>query len=90
MNDEDLGDNFFQKKNDILETQTEMKHTVGFPTKVRNHMEYHCVGFDSKGKWDGNRRYKEFAALHEKLEERWPGIPIPSVPHKRMLGNNTE
>ena len=34
-----------------------------------------------------SRRYKDFDALRKKLVERWPGIYIPNIPHKKILGN---
>ena len=33
------------------------------------------------------RRYSDFFALREKLQERWPGIYIPNVPPKKAVGN---
>ena len=33
------------------------------------------------------RRYKDFDALRKKLVERWPGIFIPNIPHKKKVGN---
>ena len=34
-----------------------------------------------------SRRYKDFDALRLKLRERWPGIYIPPIPHKKVFGN---
>ncbi len=34
------------------------------------------------------RRYRDFASLREKLVERWPGIFIPNIPHKKTIGAN--
>ena len=33
------------------------------------------------------RRYRDFDALRRKLQERWPGIFIPNIPHKKTIGN---
>ena len=33
------------------------------------------------------RTYKDFDALRKKLVERWPGIFIPNIPHKKKVGN---
>ena len=33
------------------------------------------------------RRYSDFFALREKLQERWPGVYIPNVPPKKAVGN---
>ena len=34
-----------------------------------------------------NRRYRDFDALRRKFVERWPGIYIPNIPHKKMVGS---
>ena len=33
------------------------------------------------------RRYSDFFALREKLLERWPGVYIPNIPPKKVVGN---
>ena len=34
-----------------------------------------------------SRRYRDFDAFRKKLVERWPGIFIPNIPHKKKVGN---
>lgn len=34
------------------------------------------------------RRYRDFASLRDKIIERWPGIYIPALPHKQVVGSN--
>ena len=34
-----------------------------------------------------SRRYRDFDALRRKLVERWPGVFIPNIPHKKTMGN---
>ena len=34
-----------------------------------------------------SRRYRDFDALRKKLVERWPGVFIPNIPHKKKVGN---
>ena len=34
-----------------------------------------------------NRRYRDFDALRKKFVERWPGVYIPNIPHKKTMGN---
>ena len=34
-----------------------------------------------------NRRYRDFDALRKKLVERWPGVFIPNIPHKKTVGS---
>lgn len=33
------------------------------------------------------RRYSDFDSLREKLVERWPGVYIPNIPEKKVVGN---
>jgi len=42
---------------------------------------------DKTGSWEGERRFNEFFKLREKLEQTWPGIPIPNLPPKKSIGN---
>lgn len=42
---------------------------------------------DDQGEWDGLRRFNEFFLLFECISKRWPGVPIPSVPPKKTIGN---
>jgi hypothetical protein len=51
------------------------------------HIVYKCRGADNQGTWEGERRYNNFFALREKMEQRWPGIPIPQLPPKKVLGS---
>ena len=85
-----LDDQMLQNTNNILENTKENQFSVINPKLSGNHIVYQCGGVDSEGTWTGERRFKEFAALHEKLEEHWPGIPIPQLPSKRRMGNNME
>jgi hypothetical protein len=34
-----------------------------------------------------SRRYRDFDALRKKLIDRWPGVFIPNIPHKKTVGN---
>jgi hypothetical protein len=33
------------------------------------------------------KRFSDFYALRQKLVERWPGVFIPNIPHKKMVVN---
>jgi sorting nexin-1/2 len=45
-------------------------------------------GTDSLGKpFEGTRRYNEFFQLRELLRSFWPGLFIPAIPSKKMVGN---
>ena len=34
-----------------------------------------------------SRRYRDFDALRRKFIDRWPGVFIPNIPHKKQVGN---
>ena len=34
-----------------------------------------------------SRRYRDFDALRRKFIDRWPGVFIPNIPHKKAVGN---
>ena len=34
-----------------------------------------------------SRRYRDFDALRRKFIDRWPGVFIPNIPHKKKVGN---
>jgi sorting nexin-1/2 len=57
------------------------------PQDNGGHITYDVKGKDSQGVWEGKRRYSDFDALYTTLMKRWPGVPIPSLPPKRAIGN---
>ena len=60
------------------------------PIKVGGHIRYTVSGLDSDGSFEESRRYKEFFALRTTLAQRWPGIYIPAIPEKKLVGNNDD
>ena len=48
---------------------------------------YKVAGKDSKGSFEGNRRYNEFFLLRQVMIVNWPGVFIPSTPSKKLVGN---
>ena len=53
--------------------------------KVKGHTNYTLKG--SLVPEPVIRRYRDFDALRKKLVERWPGIFIPNIPHKKKVNN---
>jgi sorting nexin-1/2 len=51
------------------------------------HVAYQITGIDKNGVFQVSRRYNDFLLLREKITERWPGIYIPLLPEKKMVGN---
>lgn len=52
---------------------------------IKKHVQYSLMGTDIQEAL--KRRYSDFYALHEKLLERWPGIFVPNIPPKVVVGN---
>lgn len=50
-------------------------------------MVYKITGRDSEGYFTGNRRYNEFYLLRQVLALNFPGIFVPPVPGKKLVGN---
>ena len=46
------------------------------------------AGVDSEGAFEDVRRFSQFFALKNALQQRWPGIYIPALPEKKLVGNN--
>ena len=59
------------------------------PRKVEKTMgTYICYTMDGTDVTEQlTRRYSDFFALYEKLLQRWPGIYIPRIPPKKIIGN---
>jgi sorting nexin-1/2 len=55
---------------------------------VSGHTKYIVNGVDSEGPFEEQRRFKHFFALKNALTHRWPGIYIPALPEKKLVGNN--
>lgn len=77
----------YNQANDVLEEGNESQFKCFNPQMKSGHIEYMCAGTDSQGAWEGERRFNQFFKLVEKLEQRWPGIPIPTLPPKKAIGN---
>lgn len=60
------------------------------PIKVSGHIKYKVTGVDSEGPFEEARRFKEFYALRNVLSQRWPGIYIPALPEKKLVGNKDD
>lgn len=82
-----MDENVFKQNTDLIETSAEQEFTCTNPQNKGGHIVYKCKGKDDTGTWEGERRYNEFFKLHQTLEARWPGIPIPVLPPKKSIGN---
>ena len=76
-----------QNDNNVIETSAEQEFQCTHPKSKGGHIVYQCKGVDNMGNWDGERRYSEFFKLHQVLSTRWPGVPIPTLPPKKAIGN---
>ena len=75
---------------DLDEDPRLKQFTVKNPVKVSGHIKYTVTGVDSEGPFEDQRRYREFFALRNTLAQRWPGIYIPPIPEKQLVGNNDD
>ena len=82
-----MDEQVYSQSNDIMDDSVEQEFQCINPQMKSGHIVYTCKGVDCQGAWEGERRYNEFHKLHEKLEQRWPGIPIPQLPPKKAIGN---
>jgi sorting nexin-1/2 len=55
------------------------------PVKMGGHVKYTVKGIDSEGEFEEVRRFREFYALRNVLNQRWPGVYIPSIPEKKLV-----
>jgi len=78
---------FDADKNNLVNESSEDAFKVKNPHNHQGHTAYDCEGVDKAGPWHGQRRYNEFFKLNEKLELRWPGLPLPILPPKKAIGN---
>ena len=83
----DLDENIFNQNNELMDESSEQCFACTHPQNKSGHIVYKCKGSDAQGMWEGDRRYNEFHKLHEKLDQRWPGIPLPMLPPKKAIGN---
>ena len=60
------------------------------PVKSGGHIKYTVSGVDVDGPFEEARRYSEFFALRDVLAQRWPGVYIPAIPEKKLMGNKDD
>lgn len=58
--------------------------------KVGSVVKFRVQGRDSQGPFEVQRRYNEFLALNEQLNERWPGCYVPAIPEKQIFGDKED
>ena len=62
------------------------------PRKVQggDHIVYTVFGEDSQGRFEIQRRFREFYLLRNVLYQRHPGLYVPPTPPKRKTGNTKQ
>lgn len=55
--------------------------------KIGNVVKYMVTGQTSEGRFEVQRRYNEFLALNRQLNNRWPGMYVPAIPEKQLIGD---
>jgi sorting nexin-1/2 len=74
----------------VAEDPKSAQFRVFNPVKVSGHIKYTVSGVDSEGPFEESRRFSEFFALREALASRWPGVYIPAIPEKKLMGNKDD
>jgi sorting nexin-1/2 len=77
----------FDRENEVSMNDAEFNYSVKNPQDNGGHIAYEVRGKDRQGSWECKRRFNEFFLLHEILQKRFPGIPIPIIPPKKAVGN---
>lgn len=57
---------------------------------IGTYVTYTVKGYDNEGPFEGTRRYNDFFHLRNTLLNTMPGIYIPPIPPKKMIGNKNE
>ena len=55
--------------------------------KGADYILYRVNGIDREGKFEIWRRYSDFEVLRQTLVERFPGLYVPPIPKKKVIGN---
>lgn len=53
---------------------------------ILKYTTYLIKGEDEKGAFEVARRYSEFDTLRDVIIERWPGVYVPPIPAKKLIG----
>jgi hypothetical protein len=55
---------------------------------ANKHIGYTVNKKDRNGEGSFSRRYTEYISLRKKLVELWPGVFIPTLPSKTLIGSS--
>ena len=63
---------------------------VGEPIEQGGVIKFKVKGFDSQGKFEIIRAFKDFSALRKTFLDRLPGLYIPTLPKPKFFGDDTD
>ena len=63
---------------------------VGEPIESQGVIKFKVKGFDSQGKYEIVRSFKDLTALRKTFVERLPGLYIPTLPKPKFFGDDTD
>lgn len=66
-------------------TNIKLTNPVIKDDRFSKHVSYTISGEDNKGPFEAQRRYKEFNALQNLLNQQWPGCILPQIPEKKAI-----
>jgi hypothetical protein len=73
-----------------MQIEVEVTDTPVIAGGVNKHIGYTAKRKDKNGEGAFTRRYTEYIALRKKLSELWPGVFLPVMPSKTLLGASEE
>ena len=64
--------------------------TVFFKMGLTQHIGYTCEAKDRNGATKFTRRYTEYIVLRNMLVKVWPGVILPTLPSKTLIGSSED
>lgn len=73
-----------------MQITVEITDTPVTVSGINKHVGYTAKKRDKNGEGTFTRRYTEYIILRRKLAELWPGVFIPCMPSKTLMGSSEE
>ena len=86
--DEEYEDEDYEEEEYYRDERAElMLIRVEEPVEILGRVYYKVSGYDRLGRYETRRRYNDFYSLFTVFRDRLPGLYIPSLPPKKIIGN---
>ena len=77
-------------ENEVKSHPNQVTLTISETPIINKHVSYTIKKTDRNGEGSFTRRYTEYLAFRRKLVELWPGLFIPTLPNKTLIGSSEE